>query len=55
MNTRPTKIEIYMYETKIIICNENGMVKTFPRCGITKIEAFVQEMANTGNLDELCS
>jgi len=48
-----TKIEILMDENEITLVNQNGKSKTFPRCGITNIESFLEEMARSGNLNDL--
>jgi len=48
-----SKISIYVFEDAIVIKNKNNLEKQFPRCGITKIESFVLEMANRGKLDDI--
>lgn len=47
------KISVYIYDDTILIKNQNGKEKKFPRCGITNVEMFVLEMAKTGKLNEL--
>ena len=46
-------LSVQVSENTITIQNQKGMAKKFPRCGITKIEMFVLDMAKHGNLDEL--
>ena len=53
MNPNVIRVEIFMDDKTIVIINQNGNSKSFPRCGITKIESFVQEMLKSGNLDDL--
>ena len=47
------KISVYIYDDTILVKNQNGKEKKFPRCGITNIELFVLEMAKKGKLDDL--
>lgn len=47
------ELSVYIFRDAIIVKNRNGKEKKFPRCGITNVEMFVTEMANTGNLDDL--
>ena len=48
-----TKINIYIFDEVILVQNQNGKQKRFPRCGITDVEMFVIEMAKKGQLDDL--
>lgn len=47
------KLSVYLFDDTIIIQNQDDVKKQFPRCGITKIESFVLDMAKRGKLDEL--
>jgi hypothetical protein len=47
------KLSIHVYDDVIVIKNKNGMEKQFPRCGMTKVEFFVLDMAKKGKLDDL--
>ena len=47
------KLHIYVLDDSIIIQNKNDKIKHFPRCGITRVESFVLNMAENGKLDEL--
>lgn len=37
----------------IVLINEQGKKKEFPRCGIKNLEAFVYEMLRLGKMDDL--
>lgn len=47
-----SKVNIYVLDDEIIV-EKNQYVKKFPRCGITKVESFVFDMAKKGKLDDL--
>ena len=49
------KISIYVFDDARVVKNQNNLQKQFPRCGITKIESFVLDMAKQGHLNELLS
>jgi len=46
-------LRIFIFDEFILVQNNLGQTKEFPRCNIAYIEAFVLEMIRTGNLDEL--
>ena len=46
-------LKVLVNENAIIIQNHQGIEKKFPRCGITKIDMFLLDMAKRGKLDEL--
>lgn len=48
-----SRLSVYIFDDTIIIKNQNQMQKQFPRCGITKVELFILEMAKRGKLDDL--
>ncbi|WP_187146527.1 hypothetical protein [Nitrosopumilus maritimus] len=48
-----SRLDIYILDDAIIVKNQNNDTKQFPRCGITKIQSFVLDMAKKGQLDEL--
>lgn len=47
------KLSVYLFDHTIVIQNQDDVKRQFPRCGITKIESFVLDMAKRGELDEL--
>ena len=47
------KISVYIYDDTILLKNQNGKEKQFPRCGITDVEMFVLDMMQKGHLNEL--
>ena len=48
-----SRLHIYVFDDAIVVQNNKEQQKEFPRCGITKIESFVIDMAKKGQLDEL--
>ena len=46
-------LKILIYDNIILIQNQVGKIKEFPRCEITNVKSFVLEMVRTGNLDDL--
>lgn len=46
-------LSIHVFDDVIVVKNQNGMEKHFPRCNMTKIEMFVLNMIKKGKLDEL--
>lgn len=48
-----SSLDIYLFDDIIVVKNQDGKEKKFPRCGITDVELFVMEMAKNGNLSEL--
>lgn len=47
------RLRIFIYDDVILIQNQFGKIKEFPRCEITNVKSFVLEMVKTGNLDDL--
>lgn len=47
-----SKVNVYVLDDEIVV-EKNQHVKKFPRCGITKVESFVFDMAKKGKLDDL--
>ncbi|MGD8707497.1 MAG: hypothetical protein PVI88_02295, partial [Nitrosopumilaceae archaeon] len=47
------RLKIFIYDDVILIQNQFGKIKEFPRCEITNVKSFVLEMVKTGNLDDL--
>lgn len=47
------KLNIFILDDVIVIKNNIGKEKKFPRCGMTNIESFVFDMAKKGKLDDL--
>ena len=47
------RLRIFINDDVILIQNQFGKIKEFPRCKITNVRSFVLEMVKTGNLDDL--
>lgn len=48
-----TKIWVEMDEKTIVVSNQKGRTKSFPRCGMMNVRLFLKEMARSGHLNEL--
>lgn len=50
-----TRLSIHIFDEFIVVSNNKGREKRFPRCGITQVEMFVLDLAKQGELNELAT